>query len=203
MPEFYHDSVTDKSFRFLAELNKEYRFVLIGGWAVFLYTHALKSKDIDIVLDYDELGKIRENYATSKNDRLKKYEIKTGEFDVDVYVSHYSDLGVPAEYIMRSSEIREGFRVPPLEVLLVLKLYAWQRRRGSIKGHKDELDILALASLPGFSWDDYARLVGNFHLQEEHGSLLSFLKETVSVPELHLNEQQISRLKKTIPRGLK
>src|SRR3989344_1388761 len=139
MSQFYHDIITEKSFKFLQTLRGDFRFVLIGGWAVFLYTRSLKSKDIDIVVEYEELGQLRERFDLAKNDRLKKYEIKPGEFDVDVYVAHYSDLGIPAEAIMARAEELEGFIVPPRELLLLLKLHAWLARRGSAKGRKDEL----------------------------------------------------------------
>ena len=203
MTQFYHDSVTDKSFQFLAELNKNCKFVLIGGWAVFLYTQALKSKDIDIILDYGELGKLRKKFTVSKNERLKKYEIKTGEFDIDIYLPHYSDLGLPADYIIKLSKTRGGFLVPSIETLFILKLYAWQSRRGSIKGRKDELDILTMAFLIEFSWPDYLRLINEFNLKIEHKNFVSFLEKTKKVPELNLNEQQISRLKKKIIQEIK
>lgn len=203
MPEFYHDSVTDRSFRFLKELGKSYKFVLIGGWAVFLYTHSLKSKDIDLVLDYDQLGKLQEKFAVNKNDRLKKYEIKMGEFDVDIYVVHYSQLGLPSEFIVKSARAREGFFVPSLEALFLLKLNAWQSRKGSIKGRKDEIDILSLALLEEFDWPGYLETVKQFKLKEMHESFLSFLKKTKHVPELNLNEQQMSRFKKKIGQNIK
>ncbi len=198
MEEFYHDSVTDKSFQFLREMNKKYRFVLIGGWAVFLYTRALKSKDIDIVLDYAELGMFRKDFTVSKNDRLRKYEIKTGEFDVDVYVSHYSDLGMPVEYVVESAIRREGFSVPSLEILFMLKLHAWQERQGSIKGRKDEIDILAIAFLEEFDWPEYLKKIGKFNFKEKHENFISFLKNTKRVPELKLGEQQVAKSKKRI-----
>ena len=49
--QYYHDIITEKSFEFLQELKKKFNFVLIGGWAVFLYARTLKSKDIDIIVD--------------------------------------------------------------------------------------------------------------------------------------------------------
>ena len=54
MTEFYHDLITEESFKILQEFGKKFKFILIGGWAVFLYAKSLKSKDIDIVIDYDE-----------------------------------------------------------------------------------------------------------------------------------------------------
>jgi len=54
--------ITDKSFAFLQYLRSQFTFVLIGGWAVFLYTRMLKSKDIDVIVDFEQLGKIRERF---------------------------------------------------------------------------------------------------------------------------------------------
>ena len=54
---YYHDIVTQKSWEELKKLNKKVKFVLIGGWATYLYTKELKSKDIDIYLPhYSEIG---------------------------------------------------------------------------------------------------------------------------------------------------
>ena len=47
--EYYHDLVTQKSWEELQQLRKIIDFVLIGGWATYLYTKTLKSKDIDII----------------------------------------------------------------------------------------------------------------------------------------------------------
>ena len=88
--QFYHDIITQKSFNYLQDLKKKHDFILIGGWAVFLYSHAIKSKDIDIIISYSELAKMKEMYDLVKNERLRKYEIKIGEFDIDVYLCHFS-----------------------------------------------------------------------------------------------------------------
>jgi hypothetical protein len=157
--EFYHNLITEKSFQYLQALNKKYEFVLIGGWAVYLWSRALKSKDIDIIIDYSELAKLKEDYEVAKNDRLKKYEIKTGEFDVDIYLPHYSEIGIGVEDVQKEIVVREGFMIPALEMLLILKLYAWSERRGSAKGQKDELDIFSLAILPEFNWEKYKKMI--------------------------------------------
>lgn len=202
MPEFYHNSVTDKSFRFLKELNERYKFILIGGWAVFLYTRSLKSKDIDIILDYNQLGNLREEFTVDKNDRLKKYEIKVGEFDIDIYLAHYSELGLPCEFITNSAITEEGFLLPRPEVLFLLKLQAWQGRKGSIKGRKDEVDILSLAFLESFNWSECLAIIKKFNFKEKFENFIFLLKKTTNVPELNLNEQQISRLKKRVTQDI-
>lgn len=196
--EYYHSIITEKSFQFLQHLKQNYRFVLIGGWAVFLYARSLKSKDIDIIIDYAELGKIRAEREIFKNDRLKKYELKTGEFDVDIYLPHYSELGMDIEEIKKRTKTKEGFTVPWLEVLFLLKLFAWKERRGSAKGQKDELDIFSLAVLHEFNWENYQALVADFNFGAYHGLFLDLLRKTVSVKELELNEQKFAKIKRII-----
>lgn len=196
--QYYHDIITEKSFIFLTELAKKFDFALIGGWAVFTYTRALKSKDIDLIIDYAELGKMREEYAVVKNDRLKKYEIKTGEFDVDIYLPHYSALGIPAEAVIENAVIKEGFRVPPLEMLFLLKLYAWREREGTSKGEKDKIDIFSMALLPEFDWKNYRKLMHTFHLGALHEKFIQLLKRTAAVPELAVNHNAMAKHKKHI-----
>ena len=76
---YYHDLITQKSWEELKKLKKKFNFVLIGGWAVYLYSKTLKSKDIDILIEYEELIKLRKVYEISKNERLKKYEARKEE----------------------------------------------------------------------------------------------------------------------------
>src|SRR3989344_4833922 len=141
MKEYYQNFVREKSFQLLKKLQAEYYFILIGGWAVFFYTHALKSKDIDIIVDFDELDKLKKIHQVNKNERLKKYEINFGEFDVDIYLPFYSQFCLPVEYIQEHLNSIEGFTIPKIEILLILKQQAYQARRGSAKGEKDKLDI--------------------------------------------------------------
>ena len=64
---FYHNLITQKSWQLLQDLRRRYQFILIGGWAVFLYTKALKSKDIDLVMGYEELKKLKEEFEDRKS----------------------------------------------------------------------------------------------------------------------------------------
>ncbi len=111
MTNFYQNYLTDKSFQLLIELKKKIDFVLIGGWAVYFYTNALKSKDIDIIVDFSQLEKIKKDFSLEKNERLKKYQIKIEEIDIDIYLPFYSDLGVPVEKIINETLIINGFRL--------------------------------------------------------------------------------------------
>lgn len=181
---YYRDQVTQKSWQILTGLVSQYQFVLIGGWAVWLYTKQLKSKDIDIVIGLDQLGKISTYFNLIKNDRLHKYEIRQEEIQIDVYVPFYSRLGIPAEEILQRVVNLEGFMVPTPEILLKLKMVAYEGRKGSDKGRKDLVDMVSLLCLPNLKWVDIPKEVIN---------LASFQTE---IPELFLNSHIYSRYKK-------
>lgn len=186
---YYRDSVTSLSWQFLRELNKKFELVLIGGWAVWLYTKQLKSKDIDIVVDLNQLSQLREKYAFSKNERLKKYEFRKGEVQVDVYSVYFSEIGIKAEEIIKNSHVIEGFRVPKIEVLIALKAVAYINRRGSAKGRKDFLDLVSLLKVADGN-------VGKYMENEIVDALVKEIKLTNKLPELGLNNHQVAREKK-------
>lgn len=192
---YYRDTVTQESWNALAGLSKTYRFVLIGGWAVWLLTKQLKSKDIDIVVDLPTLGKLKNDYSLNKNDRLRKYETRTGPVSIDIYVEHWSAPGIPAEKILKDPLSLEGFRLPQPEMLLITKQVAYRARAGSSKGRKDLVDIISLLTLERFDFQRYHALCARFDpsLQTELKALLSGL---VDAPELALNRHRFSRYKK-------
>lgn len=196
--EYYHNLVTEKSWELLKQLRRDYKFILIGGWAVFLWTKTMKSKDIDIVVDFEELEKIRQNHEMVKNDRLKKYEIKVEEIDVDIYAHHYSDPGLAAETIENYTVSREGFTIPRPEALLILKQKAHQERQGTPKGEKDKIDIISLLTSPDFDLLSYKSILSKHSKPKLVEHLKGLLNEIKQVPELGLNEHKFSRLKKEI-----
>jgi hypothetical protein len=199
--QFWHSDITEKSFSALVGLNKQFRFILIGGWAVYLWSKKMKSKDIDIVLDFSELGKMREKYNIQKNPRLKKYEANLKSFDIDIYLPHYSRIGFPLEELEEHTHNLEGFQVPQIEVLLFLKLYTYRERRNSIKGEKDKLDILGLLQEVNVDWPEFKKLCRKYELD-----LITVLKtifsQTERVKELGINPHQMTRLKKRIENEL-
>lgn len=185
---YYRDSVTEASWQLLKKLKRQFKFCLIGGWAVWLYSRRLKSKDIDIVVEPEELSRIREKYELFKNERLKKYEFRQGEVQIDVYPAYYADLGIKAEKILADCRNVEGFSLPSPEVLFVLKLVAWLGRKGSPKGRKDLVDLVSLLQTQDL---ELSRL--------KHAGIKTLVKELkslVSLPELNLNHHQLARAKK-------
>lgn len=202
MPEFYHDLVTEKSFKILQDLKRKFDFILIGGWAIFLYTRALKSKDIDIVIDYDQLEKFKREFNIFKNERLKKYEAKIEEIDIDIYLPYFSDLGFPIEEIKNYLQSIEGFKTPIPEILLILKVKTHTERKGTTKGEKDFLDIFSLISNEKIDWQKYKKLIEKYNLEEVNQKLKDIISSVKALPQLNLLNHQISRLKKKILKKL-
>lgn len=199
---YYHDLITEKSWRVLQDFKRQYRFILIGGWAVYLYTKALKSRDIDFICDYEELQKLKLQFDLIKNERLKKYEIHMGEFDVDIYVPFYSELGIPVEDLESMTKSVSGIQVLSKEALLILKQRACFDRAGSPKGEKDKLDILALLK-SGLDFEQYAALLNKYGLHDFSINLKKLLAETREAPELGIQEHAFARLKREVVKQLK
>jgi hypothetical protein len=198
--EFWHDVLIEKSWAVLLELRKRYEFILLGGWAVYLYTKALKSKDIDIIVDYNTLGLMGRELPLKKNERLKKYELLINDVEVDVYVPYFSNLGIPVEDVAANIRVLEGFKVPTPEVLLILKQAAEVERAGSVKGLKDRIDILALLIYSEIDFNTYLSLVNKYSLSS-YRERLKNLVETADreFKELGItNPRQIRLLRKKI-----
>lgn len=195
---YYHNIITQKSWEELKILNKKVKFVLIGGWATYLYTRQLKSKDIDILIDYDQLSRLRENYEVIKNDRLKKYEARKEEIQIDTYLPHYSELGIPVDILIDSSISLEGFRVLKKEFLICLKVYVFTIRGRTPKGEKDFLDILSLFKSGAGDINMIMKIKKDYNLEKQFVYFISFLDERVEALEVGLNKHQYKRLKTEI-----
>ncbi len=198
--EFWNENISDKSWEKLVELNKEFDFVLIGGWATFIYARLIKSKDIDLITDYDGLKYLNSKYTVSKNDILNKYEIKEDFFDIDIYIPYYSKLALPAEDILKKFRVSvEGFSLPTKEALLTLKFSAFVSRKNSVKGRKDKVDIIGLL-VSGF---DGKKLIETWK-EYKHTSYINELKYILDTVDnnlleyLNLNTHSFSKERKRI-----
>ena len=198
--DFWNDEITEKSWERLIELKNRFNFILIGGWAVYLYTARNKSKDIDIIVDYDTLWSMKNTYGVlKKNDNLKKYEINLEEgIDVDIYVPKYSKLVIPVKDIFNLTIGREGFILPKEEALAILKIKAFIDRHNSIKGKKDAIDITNLVFFSDFDFNFFKELTIKYELPDYPRILLNIIEKfDISYIEyLDLNEYEFSKLKK-------
>ncbi|UCF07450.1 MAG: hypothetical protein JSW28_07295 [Thermoplasmata archaeon] len=177
MTEFWNELLTRASWEKLQELTSEFDFILIGGWAAYLWTGMHKSKDIDIIVDYGTLPLIQDRYPLSKNDRLKRYEVRLNECDIDIYLPFYSKLALPLEDLQKSAVKVKGIRTVSLEALLILKQAAEIERRNSIKGQKDAIDILTILIHGGIDIQEYNKMLAHYDLTHYIDELIHVVKD--------------------------
>lgn len=201
--EYYHSLITEKSWQELLALKKAVDFVLIGGWAAYFYTKALKSKDIDILVDFDQLPIIEKLYRLNKNERLSKYQAVKGEIEIDIYLPHFSQIGIPVEELINKTAQIEGFKVLDINYLLALKICTLADRGRTPKGRKDFLDLISLAFAGRGDFSFVRKIIEKFYLGQALKVFQEFLQETTEVEELNLNNHQFSKLKKSIIFGLR
>jgi len=124
----------------------------IGGIAIYAHCMdrqeteylAARSHDADLMILLSALMDLRDIEVLTSNRRLGKQQFIKHGIEFDVYVEGQHDLRVPADELISYSQIRHGLRVACLEHLLVLKLEAFAKRRGTEKGDKDEDDIVKM-----------------------------------------------------------
>ena len=195
---YYHDIITQKSWEELQVLNQRITFVLIGGWATYLYTKTLKSKDIDIIVDYDQLPLLQNHYRLVKNERLTKYEAIREEVQIDVYLPHYSQLGIPVALLQNQTRNVEGYTLLDANYLLALKIFTHHERARSAKGEKDFIDIMALINSEQADLSHVKSLLESHSLQHSIPTFDEILNEHRSVPELNFTQHTYSKIKKKI-----
>ena len=199
--DYWHNMLTEKSWKILQEIKPEFNFILIGGWAVYLWAKTHKSKDIDIIIDFETLSKLKEKYDLRKNDHLKKYEIRQEEIDIDIYVPYYSKLIIPVEEI--ETEKIEGFSVAKLEYLLILKQGAELDRKESEKGEKDRIDILSILFNCSVNYKLYFQILKDNNLENLLGRLIKIIKEFDNYKYLTLTPRELKLKKKKVLEELK
>ena len=192
--------MTEKSWSLLIKISKEpFKFIVIGGWATYLWTKLHKSKDIDIAItDIRELDYLRRNYQLKKNDNLKKYEISFDEIDLDIYVAYFSKLPIPVEHLSQFTTKIEGLNVLKSEALLILKQGAELQRKESTKGAKDQIDIMALLFYSNINTNLYFDLLKKYNLENYFLRLKSVINSFKDYNYLNLNPRQFKLKKKEI-----
>lgn len=201
--EYWHEMLTEKSWKVLQGIREKFSFILIGGWATYLWTRSHKSKDIDIIIDFSTLEKLKTEYELRKNDSLKKYEIMIEEIDIDIYVPYYSKLTLPIEDIKKEVTTIESFKVVKPEVLLILKQGSHLERNHSEKGAKDTLDIMSLLLNTDLDFSKYRRLLAKHNLENYYNKLTSLIKSFDRFDIFGLNPRQYKLKKNKLLEKLK
>ena len=202
--EFWSSLLTEKSWNLLKELNKkDFNFIVIGGWAAYLWTKLHKSKDIDILVpDFKGLEYLKKTYDLRKNDSLKKYEIKFEEIDVDIYIPYYSKLALPIDEIKIHITKIENMQVVSPEVLLILKQGAELDRKDSVKGSKDRIDIMALLLFSEVDFKKYNYLLEKYKLKHYFDRLFSIINNFDEIKYLDLNPREFKLKKRELLRKM-
>ncbi len=198
MSDFWNSLLTEKSWEILKELRKEHNFILIGGWAAYLIAERQKSKDIDIVVDLNELHKLKQENIMGKNDKLRKYEIKKQDIDVDIYLEHYSKLAIPVEDIKNYTINLKGFNVACPELMIVLKQSAYFDRKDSVKGEKDLIDIISILFFSEIDFEKYNDIIKKYSLENYLRSLYSAVSGFNDFNKLNLSPKEFKLKKREI-----
>jgi len=180
----WRDEAIEKSWQVLQQIRNLTDFILIGGWAVYLWTKKLKSRDIDLCINQENFYKLQQeltqrNYALKRNVRLMKFEAIINEVEVDIYTPFLSKLVVPCQDIINQklySSI-ERFKAAQPEALLLLKAQAAQQRWHAEKGVKDRVDIISLLKFGDIKHETLKQMLGKYDSQ---GTLRSVIKRTIS-----------------------
>lgn len=202
--ELWSEVITDKSWQVLQELKKSTDFILIGGWAIYLLTRSMKSKDIDIVVDFDGLSELKK-IGLRKNEKLKKYEMEIEGVDIDIYLYHYSKIAIPPQEVAKEIIFAEGFKIPRPEVLLILKQQAEMARGHSVKGQKDRIDMISLMMKTPIDPSRYMRLLKKFGITDYSKHLRKII--STSSKEFEYvgikNPREIKKIKKNLLNSMK
>lgn len=195
--QYYRDQVTTASWQELQILKKELNFILIGGWATYLYTQSLKSKDIDIIINYDQLVYLEKRYQLTKNDRLYKYEARHDPIQIDIYLPYYSQLGIEVGKLLDKTTQVLGFTVLQKEWLIALKIYTLKQRGRTHKGRKDFYDLVSLWQ-SGFEQKQLKTIIQDSQIKTEFKFFLEYADEFKNIPELKLNNHHYAKVKRKI-----
>ena len=203
--EFWNSALTEKSWNTLVQLReKKFDFIVIGGWAAYLWTGLHKSKDIDIAIkNFEDLALVKEKYNLIKNDHLKKYEIKIEEIDIDIYVPFFSKLAIPVEEISKHTTKIQNFEIVKQEILLILKQGAEQDRENSVKGEKDRIDIMALLGYANINFKDYFKLLKEYKLEFFYERLKKIISNFKEIKYINMNPREFKLKKEEIIGKLK
>jgi len=180
----WRDEIVEKSWQVLADVSVLADFILIGGWAVYLWTRKLKSRDIDICIDQENFYKLQSqllqrNYGLKRNVRLMKFEAIISDVEIDIYTPFMSKLVVPCSDMFNKklcSRI-ERFKVALPETLLLLKAQAAQQRWHAEKGVKDRVDIISLLKFADIKHDTLKQMLKKYDRADTLGNVI---KRTIS-----------------------
>lgn len=128
---------------------------------------------------------------------MKKYEARRDEIQIDIYLPHYSTIGIPVEELIRQATSYQGFLLLKKEWLIALKIYVLSQRQRTTKGEKDFLDLISLfQTRPDVKILNI--IIKTHKLTKEYQTFLKELNERFEILELNLNKHKFKKLKARI-----
>lgn len=176
--QFWNNEKTEASLKTLHLLAGKIDFVLIGGWAVYFYTNAQRSEDVDIAIGISGLDFFR-GYGIQDYGGINiKYSI-VGDTVVDLFIQEYADrdLPVPVKDILENYTLFEGnIKTVNREMLLLLKLWGYFRE-DEAKLRKDMIDVINLILYGGIDLKKFGVLLKKYKIAKRRGKdvLLEYL----------------------------
>jgi hypothetical protein len=175
--QFWNNDKTDRSLLVLRSLSKGIGFVLIGGWAVYMYVNSQKSEDVDIAVEPDRLDFFRRHGISEYEGLPIKYSVVGGTI-VNLFINGYADqaLPVPVSRIMSDYTLIDDIKVVRKELLLLLKLWGYFRSDDT-KLRKDMIDVLTLVFYGGIDLRKFARYISEYKIEKRRSTdvLLEYL----------------------------
>ncbi len=197
--QFWSAERTNRSLEVLRALPEGLDFVLIGGWAVYLYVGNQKSEDVDIAINLDKLDFFRKYGIEGYDGTTIKYSIINGT-RVDLFISGYTDrdLPLPISKIMRDYVVIEGMKVVDRELLLLLKLWGYFGH-DEVKIRKDIIDVVSLVFYGSIGFEKFASYIKEYKVSKRRSSdaLLEYLDRSEGLWEyISPSKQEFDALKR-------
>jgi len=181
--QFWNEEQTKKSRELLNTLAGSIDFVLIGGWAVYMYVRQQMSLDVDMAIAYSSLEYFRKYGMNDYKGIKAKYSVVNGVY-VDLFIEDFSDkdLPVPVSTILKEYNTIEGIKVANKELLLLLKLWEYFRADEQ-KIRKDMLDVLGLMLYGDIDLKKFKAYIDAYKVPERRSIdvLLEYLDKGVQV----------------------
>lgn len=164
----------------------EGEIVLIGGVATYLHVQRRPRSHLPLEMTHDTdaaisargMGSLRDELPVTTNPRLHKEQVIVEDVDVDLYPQFVSRLRFSYEDLAPYAQRYRGFQIASVPQLLLLKLDAYEDRKGSAKGAKDRRDVGKLLVLLGGS-PQARSLFGALASKEDFRNLAAVIRSGV------------------------
>lgn len=208
--------IYDKSLEILKQIidaqeEHNFKFVLIGGWATWVYNPYMKSRDIDLVVHKADYWKIKNfllslGFSESYGGHLGKkgfamlYE--GDKIEIDVYDETVAGFDVMKVIKNAKEKVIEDkiVGVASITDLTTMKLKSAIDRMGSAKGEKDISDLLAILDkhFKDIKWDIIMETIDKKEVANVMRILFSDIKQTQKF--YRLNFKKFQEMKKYFKR---